>query len=98
MVVFCIIQQLDSVVVGTENARRYFKGVAGNRKQYGELFGIKNMFQLHAGDSTRTMDILKVRTRDITIDSVSCSSFNVILLALFFLIQLNQFYLFSVAR
>lgn len=99
MVVFCIIQQLDSVVVGTENARRYFKGVAGNRKQYGELFGIKNMFQLHAGDSTRTMDILKVRTRDINfIDSVSCSSFNVILLALFFLIQLNQFYLFSVAR
>lgn len=65
MVVFCIIQQLDSVVVGTENARRYFKGVAGNRKQYGELFGLKNMFQLHAGDSTRTMDILKVRTRDI---------------------------------
>lgn len=70
MVVFCIIQQLDSVVVGTENARRYFKGVAGNRKQYGELFGIKNMFQLHAGDSTRTMDILKVRTRDITLLTV----------------------------
>lgn len=67
VVLFCIIQQLDSVVVGTENARRYFKGVAGNRKQYGELFGIKNMFQLHAGDSTRTMDILKVRTRDITL-------------------------------
>lgn len=70
MVVFCIIQQLDSVVVGTENARRYFKGVAGNRKQYGELFGLKNMFQLHAGDSTRTMDILKVRTRDITLLTV----------------------------
>lgn len=65
--VFCIIQQLDSVVVGTENARRYFKGIAGNRKRYGELFGIKNMFQLHAGDITRTMDILKVRTRDITL-------------------------------
>ncbi|XP_056020257.1 DNA excision repair protein ERCC-6-like 2 isoform X3 [Ostrea edulis] len=52
-------QQLDSVAVGTENARRYFRGIAGDRKRHGELFGIKNMFQLHTGDSSRTMDILK---------------------------------------
>ncbi|XP_062592723.1 LOW QUALITY PROTEIN: DNA excision repair protein ERCC-6-like 2 [Saccostrea cucullata] len=52
-------QQLDSVAVGTENARRYFRGIAGDRKRYGELFGIKNMFQLHTGDSSRTMEILK---------------------------------------
>ena len=60
---FVKFQQLDSVVVGTENARRYFKGIAGNRKRYGELFGIKNMFQLHMGDSSRTMDILQVSSR-----------------------------------
>ncbi|XP_061181749.1 DNA excision repair protein ERCC-6-like 2 [Saccostrea echinata] len=52
-------QQLDSVAVGTENARRYFRGIAGDRKRYGELFGIKNMFQLHTGDSSRTMEILR---------------------------------------
>lgn len=60
---FIYVQQLDSVAVGTENARRYFRGIAGDRKRHGELFGIKNMFQLHTGDSSRTMDILKVRAR-----------------------------------
>ncbi|XP_076462027.1 uncharacterized protein LOC143294538 isoform X2 [Babylonia areolata] len=51
-------QQLDNVVVGTENARRYFHGVQGDAENQGELFGIRNMFRLRTGDSCLTMDIL----------------------------------------
>lgn len=89
MMFFVKIQQLDSVVVGTENARRYFKGIAGNRKRYGELFGIKNMFQLHMGDSSRTMDILQVSSRGyISFENESISqenAFGLLLLPLIYI-------------
>ena len=53
-------QQLLNVSVEDENARRYFYAVQGNKHQKGELFGVKNMFQLHTGKSCLTVDILKV--------------------------------------
>ncbi|CAG5116147.1 unnamed protein product, partial [Candidula unifasciata] len=52
-------QQLDQVVIGTTNARRYFHGIQGDKGNCGELFGIKNMFSLRTGSSCLTMDILK---------------------------------------
>ncbi|BFY99657.1 hypothetical protein BsWGS_02697 [Bradybaena similaris] len=52
-------QQLDEVVIGTANARRYFHGIQGDKGNCGELFGIKNMFSLRTGNSCLTMDILK---------------------------------------
>ncbi|KAL8605870.1 hypothetical protein ACOMHN_040514 [Nucella lapillus] len=51
-------QQLDNIAIGTENARRYFEGIQGDSSNQGELFGIRNMFQLRTGDSCLTMDIL----------------------------------------
>nr|KAG5713963.1 hypothetical protein BaRGS_020291 [Batillaria attramentaria] len=51
-------QQLGNVAVGTENARRYFHGIQGDASNKGELFGVKNMFQLRTGNSCLTMDIL----------------------------------------
>ena len=55
-----LLQQLLNVSIEDENARRYFYAVQGNRRQKGELFGVKNMFQLHTGSTCVTMDILKV--------------------------------------
>ncbi|ESP05258.1 hypothetical protein LOTGIDRAFT_103296, partial [Lottia gigantea] len=54
-------QQLGNVVVSSENAKRLFHGVQGNRFRQGELFGVQNMFQLRTGESCLTMDILEVR-------------------------------------
>ncbi|KAJ8306296.1 hypothetical protein KUTeg_016841 [Tegillarca granosa] len=53
------IHQLDGVAVSSVNSKRYFSGVAGDPRQQGELFGIKNMFQLRTGESCLTMDILR---------------------------------------
>ncbi|XP_033738502.1 DNA excision repair protein ERCC-6-like 2 isoform X2 [Pecten maximus] len=55
-------QQLDSVAVGTMNAKRYFNAISGDSDQKGELFGVKNMFKLHSGDRCLTMDILQRNT------------------------------------
>ena len=48
------------MAVDTENARRYFVGVQGDKKRKGELFGIQNMFTLRTGDKCLTEDILQV--------------------------------------
>lgn len=53
-------QQLDKIAVNTENAKRYFNGIQGDRQQKGELFGMKNMFQLRTGDNCLSKDILEV--------------------------------------
>ncbi|KAK6180078.1 hypothetical protein SNE40_012292 [Patella caerulea] len=52
-------QQLGNVAISAENAKRLFHGVQGNKHKQGELFGIKNMFQLRTGESCLTMDILE---------------------------------------
>lgn len=52
-------QQLDKIAVNTENAKRYFNGIQGDRQQKGELFGMKNMFQLRTGDNCLSKDILE---------------------------------------
>ncbi|XP_060073499.1 DNA excision repair protein ERCC-6-like 2 [Ylistrum balloti] len=52
-------EQLDSVAVGTLNAKRYFNAISGDNDQKGELFGVKNMFKLHSGDRCLTVDILQ---------------------------------------
>ena len=56
----CMFQQLLNVSVEDANAKRYFYAVQGSRRQKGELFGVKNMFQLNTGSSCKTVDILKV--------------------------------------
>ncbi|XP_046356993.2 DNA excision repair protein ERCC-6-like 2 isoform X1 [Haliotis rufescens] len=52
-------QQLGNVAVASENATRFFHGIQGDRFHKGELFGVKNMFQIRTGDSCLTMDILE---------------------------------------
>ncbi|XP_076093658.1 uncharacterized protein LOC143064602 isoform X2 [Mytilus galloprovincialis] len=56
-------QQLDSVAIQNENANRYFKGIAGDRANQGELFGVKNMFQFRTGDKCLTLDIINENER-----------------------------------
>ena len=43
----------------SENAKRFFTGVAGGGKT-GELFGLRNMFELRTGDSILTKDLIEV--------------------------------------
>lgn len=38
-------QQLANIAINTSNERRYFAGVAGDKRYRGELFGIANMFK-----------------------------------------------------
>ncbi|XP_036597795.1 DNA excision repair protein ERCC-6-like 2 isoform X2 [Trichosurus vulpecula] len=52
-------QQLHCVVVGSENAKRYFEAVQGSREHQGELFGIHNLFKLRSQGSCLTRDILE---------------------------------------
>ncbi|XP_069084009.1 DNA excision repair protein ERCC-6-like 2 isoform X2 [Pleurodeles waltl] len=52
-------QQLHCVVVGSENAKRYFEAVQGSKDHQGELFGIHNLFKLRARGSCLTRDILE---------------------------------------
>ncbi|NXY60490.1 ER6L2 protein, partial [Callaeas wilsoni] len=52
-------QQLHCAVIGTENARRYFKAVQGSKEHQGELFGIHNLFKLRTHGSCLTKDILE---------------------------------------
>uniref|UniRef100_A0A2K6GPR7 DNA excision repair protein ERCC-6-like 2 n=1 Tax=Propithecus coquereli TaxID=379532 RepID=A0A2K6GPR7_PROCO len=53
-------QQLHCVVVGSENAKRYFEAVQGSKEHRGELFGIHNLFKLRSQGSCLTRDILEV--------------------------------------
>ncbi|XP_025948239.2 DNA excision repair protein ERCC-6-like 2 isoform X3 [Dromaius novaehollandiae] len=52
-------QQLHCVVVGSENAKRYFEAVQGSKEHQGELFGIRNLFKLRTQGSCLTKDILE---------------------------------------
>ncbi|XP_042542597.1 DNA excision repair protein ERCC-6-like 2 isoform X2 [Dipodomys spectabilis] len=52
-------QQLHCVVVGSENAKRYFEAVQGSKEHRGELFGIHNLFKLRSQGSCLTKDILE---------------------------------------
>ncbi|KAL8203378.1 UNVERIFIED_CONTAM: hypothetical protein K2H54_050528 [Gekko kuhli] len=52
-------QQLHCVVVGSENAKRYFEAVQGSRDHQGELFGINNLFRLQDHGSCLTKEILE---------------------------------------
>lgn len=52
-------QQLHCVVVGSENAKRYFEAVQGSKEHRGELFGVHNLFKLRAQGSCLTRDILE---------------------------------------
>ncbi|KAF5905294.1 DNA excision repair protein ERCC-6-like 2 isoform X1, partial [Clarias magur] len=52
-------QQLQSSVIGNENARRYFEAVKGVDGQPGELFGIRNLFRLQTDGTCLTRRILE---------------------------------------
>ncbi|KAG8455320.1 hypothetical protein GDO86_001498 [Hymenochirus boettgeri] len=52
-------QQLQCAVVGTENAKRYFKAVQGSKEHRGELFGAHNLFKLRPQGTCLTKDILE---------------------------------------
>ncbi|XP_036996900.2 DNA excision repair protein ERCC-6-like 2 isoform X2 [Artibeus jamaicensis] len=52
-------QQLHCVVVGSENAKRYFEAVQGSKEHRGELFGVSNLFKLRSQGSCLTKDILE---------------------------------------
>ncbi|XP_026125851.1 DNA excision repair protein ERCC-6-like 2 isoform X1 [Carassius auratus] len=52
-------QQLQSSVIGRENARRYFEAVQGTDGQAGELFGIQNLFRLQTDGTCLTHRILE---------------------------------------
>uniref|UniRef100_A0A672RND9 DNA excision repair protein ERCC-6-like 2 n=1 Tax=Sinocyclocheilus grahami TaxID=75366 RepID=A0A672RND9_SINGR len=52
-------QQLQSSVIGRENARRYFEAVQGTDGQAGELFGIRNLFRLQTDGTCLTHRILE---------------------------------------
>ncbi|KAK2494657.1 hypothetical protein MC885_010791, partial [Smutsia gigantea] len=52
-------QQLHCVVVGGENARRYFEAVQGSKEHRGELFGVRSLFRLRPRGSCLTRDILE---------------------------------------
>ncbi|XP_036045023.1 DNA excision repair protein ERCC-6-like 2 isoform X2 [Onychomys torridus] len=52
-------QQLHCVVVGSENAKRYFEAVQGSKEHRGELFGVHNLFRLRSQGSCLTRDILE---------------------------------------
>ena len=68
-------QQLDNVAVSEGNARRYFHGIAGDKANKGELFGVENMFKLRTGDSCLTNDILKRNQR--IEGGLACSGYKV---------------------
>ncbi|XP_062854395.1 DNA excision repair protein ERCC-6-like 2 [Trichomycterus rosablanca] len=52
-------QQLQSSVIGKENARRYFEAVQGTEGQAGELFGIRNLFRFQTNGTCLTHRILE---------------------------------------
>ncbi|XP_051759238.1 LOW QUALITY PROTEIN: DNA excision repair protein ERCC-6-like 2 [Ctenopharyngodon idella] len=52
-------QQLQSSVIGRENARRYFEAVQGTDGKAGELFGTRNLFRLQTDGTCLTHRILE---------------------------------------
>lgn len=52
-------QQLQTSVIGCENARRYFEAVQGTDGQAGELYGIRNLFRLQTDGTCLTHRILE---------------------------------------
>ncbi|XP_048065793.1 DNA excision repair protein ERCC-6-like 2 isoform X1 [Megalobrama amblycephala] len=52
-------QQLQSSVIGRENARRYFEAVQGTDGKAGELFGTRNLFRLQTDGTCLTHCILE---------------------------------------
>ncbi|XP_029473500.1 DNA excision repair protein ERCC-6-like 2 isoform X2 [Rhinatrema bivittatum] len=52
-------QQLHCVVVGSENAKRYFAAVQGSKVHQGELFGVHNLFRLKTQGTCLTREILE---------------------------------------
>ncbi|KAI4901921.1 hypothetical protein NFI96_015035, partial [Prochilodus magdalenae] len=52
-------QQLQSSVIGRQNAKRYFEAVQGADGQAGELFGIRNLFRLQTDGTCLTHRILE---------------------------------------
>ncbi|XP_066472246.1 DNA excision repair protein ERCC-6-like 2 isoform X2 [Tiliqua scincoides] len=52
-------QQLHCVVVGSENAKRYFEAVQGSKEHQGELFGVHNLFKFQVHGSCLTKEILE---------------------------------------
>ncbi|XP_025029597.1 DNA excision repair protein ERCC-6-like 2 [Python bivittatus] len=52
-------QQLHCVVIGSKNAKRYFKAVQGSKEHQGELFGIHNLFRFQDHGSCLTKEILE---------------------------------------
>lgn len=52
-------QQLQSSVIGQENARRYFEAVQGTDGKAGELFGTRNLFRLQTDGTCLTHSILE---------------------------------------
>ncbi|XP_073675019.1 DNA excision repair protein ERCC-6-like 2 [Garra rufa] len=52
-------QQLQTSVLGRENARRYFEAVQGTDGQSGELFGMRNLFRLQTDGTCLTHHILE---------------------------------------
>uniref|UniRef100_H3AUP2 ERCC excision repair 6 like 2 n=1 Tax=Latimeria chalumnae TaxID=7897 RepID=H3AUP2_LATCH len=52
-------QQLHCMVVGSENAKRYFEAVQGSKEDTGELYGVHNLFRLQTGGACLTKEILE---------------------------------------
>ncbi|XP_030852582.1 DNA excision repair protein ERCC-6-like 2 [Strongylocentrotus purpuratus] len=52
-------QQIASVAMTTENAKRYFTAVAGDKDQQGEIFGLQNLFALRVDGSCLTKDVIQ---------------------------------------
>ncbi|XP_071481767.1 uncharacterized protein [Diadema antillarum] len=52
-------QQLASVAMTTENAKRYFTAVAGDKEQQGELFGLQNLFKLRTDNVCLTESVIQ---------------------------------------
>ncbi|KAK3909238.1 DNA excision repair protein ERCC-6-like 2 [Frankliniella fusca] len=51
-------QQLSSCSMTDKNVRRYFDGIQGDPKYYGELFGVKNLFTFRESDRSLTEELL----------------------------------------
>lgn len=51
-------QQLGSCSMTNKNVRRYFDGISGDTRYYGELFGIKNLFSFREDRGSLTEELI----------------------------------------
>ncbi|XP_034240340.1 DNA excision repair protein ERCC-6-like 2 [Thrips palmi] len=51
-------QQLGSSSMTSKSGRRYFDGVSGDTRYYGELFGIRNLFSFRESEGSLTEELL----------------------------------------